>query len=93
MFFYDYINQQLNNDPESSYTRIMVILLQNQGPADFFQSNHEFNQFKSFPQLTYSEPGKILISNLIKIFFSETWQGLKGFSLINEIQWLKHRLK
>jgi len=91
-FFYDYIVEQLENHPEQTYTRIMVILLQNHGPHDFFKEKQNLQKFKTVSKIEYNEVPQRTLGSLVKLFFLELLRGVAGFSLTKEITWLNNRL-
>lgn len=91
-YYYSYVAEQLTNHSETTFTRILVILLQNHGYYDFFAKNHDFKQYSNLEEVNFKEPPKLNYSSLTKIFIKEFWESVVGFSLKKEIQWFKHRL-
>jgi len=91
-FFYDYIVEQLENHPEQTYTRIMVILLQNHGPHDFFKEKQNLQKFQTVRKIEYKGVPQRTLGSLVKLFFLELMRGITGFSLTKEIKWLNNRL-
>ncbi|MCF6324177.1 MAG: hypothetical protein L3J89_07635 [Gammaproteobacteria bacterium] len=91
-FFRDYVVTQLSTSIEKSYTRILVLLMQNHGPYEYYSSRPTNNDFRNcrqdWPKANYQQSCNIGFS-LIKEFFKR----LLKLSIKNEIRWIKMRIE
>ena len=85
-YFYKYIVTTLQNDANNDYTRILVLLMQNIGFANFYQHSSNQNEFESIRE--YSEPVKI--NKGIKVC-TLLLKELSQLSIKNELKWLSLR--
>jgi hypothetical protein len=88
--FYDYITQHLSKSKESSHTRVLAILMQNDGVRQKFVDKpcspitHQSKHYIAAPSYDVK---KIMLS-----YFKDTAKLLMNFSPSSEWQWIKHRL-
>jgi hypothetical protein len=91
VFFENEVATRLKNSKTKTYTRIMVLILQNCGVVDYFKSltkPTELRPYKqAWPKADYED--RNLLVNFIKLLGRRLWQ----LSIKNEISWLKKRLK
>lgn len=85
-YFYEHIATILQNDNNNNYTRILALLMQNIGFANFYQYNVSRNKFENIRQ--YIKPAKK--NNTIKVF-SILLKELSRLSLKRELKWLSLR--
>ena len=92
-YFQDYVAAKLSTSSERSYTRILVLLMQNHGALAYYESkisSFDFEQQKkAWPKANYQQEAPNIIASLLK----ELGKRLLKLSIINEISWLKMRLK
>jgi hypothetical protein len=89
-FFEKYVADELNSSDTKTYTRILVLLMQNCGAVDFYEKKPltiEFKQKRDFwPQADYQT------TSLNKGLVSTLGKRLLKISFKNERDWLKKRL-
>jgi hypothetical protein len=90
IFFENDILNRLNSSPTKSYTRIMVLVLQNYGALDFYKKKTNNSSIKGprfiWPKAKYDEK-PFIIAFLMMIL-----KRISKFSLTNEVTWLKKRI-
>lgn len=89
-FFERYVSDKLHHSETKTYTRILVLLMQNQGATTFFkkQSPKEtFSERKEWPSSTFQRTS--MYTGLVKVMFKR----IIKFSPKNEFNWLKKRLE
>jgi hypothetical protein len=85
-YFYQHIVSTLQNDANNDYTRILVLLMQNIGFANFYQYNVSQNEFENIRK--YTEPVKTNKGmKICALLFKE----LSRLSIQNELKWLSLR--
>ena len=85
-YFYQYIVSTLQSDANNNYTRILVLLMQNIGFANFYQYSASHNEFESTRE--YTKPVKM--NKGIKVF-ALLFKELSRLSIKNELKWLSLR--
>ncbi len=89
-FFENEVAKRLNESATKTYTRILILVLQNCGAVDFYknlETNFVANRYKTdWPDTDYKN------ITLIRGFFKELIKRLSKLSFKNEINWLKRRL-
>ncbi|KXI28516.1 hypothetical protein [Paraglaciecola hydrolytica] len=90
-YFENQVASRLNNSESKTYTRIMVLVLQNCGLVDFYKNHPQLQKMASYqsnwPAPQYENRG--LFTSFIKVMSKR----LIKLSLKNEFNWLKTRLK
>ncbi|MFT2090410.1 hypothetical protein [Paraglaciecola sp. 2405UD69-4] len=88
-YFQQYVAEELSKSDTKSYTRILVLLMQNQGMVESFlnsTSGISFNAMKTWPLASYQQTS--VVSGLCKVMLKR----VINLSLSAEINWLKKRL-
>ena len=88
-FFQQYVADKLNLADTKTYTRILVLVMQNQGALEVFQTKQPsitFAATRNWPPATYQQAS--LYAGLLKVLAKR----LMKLSLKAEINWLKKRL-
>ncbi|MEP2650458.1 MAG: hypothetical protein ABJH06_00555, partial [Paraglaciecola sp.] len=88
-YFEDYVANRLNDSETKTYTRILVLTMQNYGAVAFYQNAKEidFDSLKeNWPKASYQKLS--LVTTVIKIIFKR----LLRLSIKREFEWLKIRL-
>ncbi len=89
LLFHQYVTDKLNNAVTKTYTRILVLVMQNQGAMEAFQTrqpNITFTPRKHWPIASYQQ------TSLYVGFFKVLAKRLIKLSPRAEIDWLKKRL-
>ncbi|MBL4763676.1 MAG: hypothetical protein JKX67_00100 [Colwellia sp.] len=85
-YFNQHIVNTLQNDANNDYTRILVLLMQNIGFANFYQYSASQNEFENIRK--HTEPVKIKKGmKICALLFTE----LSRLSIKNELKWLSLR--
>ncbi|VAW87504.1 FIG00678690: hypothetical protein [hydrothermal vent metagenome] len=91
-YFQVYVSKRLSTSIELSYTRILVLLMQNHGPLKYYESNSKDASFnkkrQDWPEANYHQPLNFGIS-----VAKELGKRLLKLSIINEINWLKKHIR
>jgi hypothetical protein len=91
LYFENDILNRLNSSSTKTYTRIMALILQNYGALDFYTNKTNIPSFKcprfGWPKAHYE--GKPILLGFISMMLNR----ISKFSLMNEVNWLKTRLK
>jgi hypothetical protein len=88
-FFQQYVADKLNLADTKTYTRILVLVMQNQGALEVFQTKQPsitFAATRNWPPATYQQAS--LYAGLLKVMAKR----LIKLSPRAEIDWLKKRL-
>lgn len=88
-FFQQYVADKLNHSDTKTYTRILVLLMQNQGAVDYFQTSQAPTRFavrQKWPAAPYQQ--RSIYEGLLKVFTKR----LIKLSPRAELDWLKKRL-
>jgi hypothetical protein len=90
--YYAYVKQTLASSNEAQFTRILAILMQNDGVQQRFneQKPHSSVTIKSTEYGQAPSHSKV---NVIKQYFRDSWGLLKNTSVKKECRWLAIRLK
>lgn len=91
LFFENEVANRLNSSETKTYTRIMVLILQNCGVVDYFRNLAKPAELKPY-KLQWSK-AEYEDHNLIVGFTKSLTKRLLKLSIKNEINWLKKRLK
>lgn len=91
LFFENEVANRLNSSETKTYTRIMVLILQNCGVVDYFRNLAKLAELKPY-KLQWSK-AEYEDRNLIVGFIKSLTKRLLKLSIKNEINWLKKRLK
>ena len=90
-FFQNYVATKLSTSPELSYTRILVLLMQNHGALEHFSSKQNSIHFgeirNNWPKAAYQHSHNLAIRS-IQLFV----QRLCKLSIRKEINWLNKRI-
>ncbi len=90
-YFQEYVATRLSTSIEASYTRTLVLLMQNHGTLQYYASLQRTaggtKRRQSWPKASYHQTSGLAIS-LVKMMSKR----LLKLSLANEISWLKMRL-
>ena len=90
-YFQDYVATRLSTSVEHSYTRVLVLLMQNQGPLEYYASQQKDTDFseprQDWPKANYHR-SPVLVIGLAKALGKR----LIRFSIANEINWLKKHI-
>lgn len=90
--YYSYIAQRLATSSETQHTRILAILMQNDGVEQKFLLNP--SQSSVSPQhIEHGEPLKANVSNILKQYVVDLYRLSKHFSVKDEYRWLSIRVK
>ncbi|PKG81305.1 hypothetical protein CXF85_17660 [Colwellia sp. 75C3] len=85
-YFYQHIIDMLQSDTNNDYTRILVLLMQNIGFANFYQHSASQNEFERIRE--YTKPVKTNKGmKICALLFKE----LSRLSINNELKWLSLR--
>jgi len=91
-YFQVYVSMRLSTSVELSYTRILVLLMQNHGPLEYYESNSKNANFndrrQNWPDANYQQR-RNLGTRVVKTLGKR----LLKLSIANEISWLKTRLR
>jgi hypothetical protein len=88
-FFQQYVTDKLNDADTKSYTRILVLVMQNQGAVTFYQLREKSITFETRSTWAVATYHRTPIHiGLAKVIFKR----IIKFSLKNELDWLKKRL-
>jgi hypothetical protein len=91
LYFENDILNRLNSSSTKTYTRIMALVLQNHGALDFYKNKTNISSFKCpkfvWPRAHYE--GKLVLLTFLTLMLNR----ISKFSLMNEVNWLKKRLK
>lgn len=89
-FFEQYVANKLNSSQTKTYTRILVLLMQNHGAVDFYQERDQATTFaqrrNTWPTAQYQK------TTLTMGCFKVLCKRLINISLKNELDWLKKRM-
>ncbi|GAW95520.1 MULTISPECIES: hypothetical protein [Colwellia] len=85
-YFHQHIVNTLQNDTNNDYTRILVLLMQNIGFANFYQYSSSQNDFENIRK--YAKPVKVNKGMKICILL---FKELSRLSIKNELKWLSLR--
>ena len=85
-YFHNHIVTTLQNDANNDYTRILVLLMQNIGFANFYQYNASQSEFENIRK--YTKPVKVNKGIKICILLLKE---LSRLSIKNELKWLSLR--
>ncbi|MBU2869101.1 glycoside hydrolase family 127 protein [Colwellia sp. E2M01] len=85
-YFKQHIVQKLQSDANNDYTRVLVLLMQNSGFADYYQQAVSKNKFENIKE--YAKPAKV--NKYLKVA-SLLCKELSRLSIKNEIKWLSLR--
>ncbi len=89
-FFHEYVGAHLSTSSEASYTRTLVLLMQNQGPLQYYALQQKAGRFtkrrESWPKADYKKASNNMVE-LANIFCKR----LLNLSIAGEINWLKTR--
>jgi hypothetical protein len=89
-FFEHYVSDKLHHSETKTYTRILVLLMQNQGATAFFKKQSPKDTFedrKEWPSSAFQQTS--IYTGLVKVMFKR----IIKFSPKNEFNWLKKRLE
>jgi hypothetical protein len=89
-FFERYVSDKLHHSETKTYTRILVLMMQNQGAITFFKKQSPKETFagrKDWPSSTFQQTS--IYKGLVKVMFKR----IIKFSPKNEFNWLKKRLE
>lgn len=89
-FFEDYVATKLNSSETKTYTRILVLLMQNHGAVDFYKASRSTFLYKerrqNWPAADYQK------TSIQKGLVKELFKRLSKLSIKDELTWLKTRL-
>jgi hypothetical protein len=89
-FFERYVSEKLHCSETKTYTRILVLLMQNQGATTFFgkqRPREPFTDRKEWPTVTFQQTS--IYVSFAKVMFKR----IIKFSFMKEFNWLKKRLE
>lgn len=87
--FYHYIEQRLAQSPEAEYTRILALLMQNDGVRQKFRSRPRSPV--TWCDKHYGTQPSYNPKHIMATFFKDVLKLASQFSLQREAQWIKHR--
>ena len=90
--YYEYITQRLSTSSEAIYTRVLAILMQNDGVEQVFRS-HPPQSAVPYQRIEHGAPPKLTLTTTIKHFLFDLFRLSANFSLTREYRWLAIRLK
>lgn len=90
--YYKYIALRLSASREAHFTRILAILMQNDGVEQMFRS-HPPQSSVPYQRIEHSAPPQFSLINTIKHYFTDQFHLAAHFSLKREYRWLVIRLK
>jgi hypothetical protein len=86
---HDYVIEKLKSDPNSHYTRILAILMQNCGAYEYFMTLTEKPKFEKVK--IYNDPDRDTRITAFRNLASETFKALYRLSPKKELLWLARR--
>jgi len=88
-FFQDYVIKRLSTSPETTYTRTLVLLMQNQGMLEYYASLEAptLHPPQQWPEASYHHSPRFA-AGLVRALAKR----LMKLSIHHEIQWLKMRI-
>lgn len=89
-YFENDVLQRLNRSTTKTYTRIMVLVMQNYGTIDFYQHKQKSTPFKN-PQFNWQK-AQYQNKSIASGFMTLLLKRLMKLSLKGEVQWLKKRI-
>lgn len=88
-YFENYVTTKLNASETKTYTRILVLLMQNQGAVELYKSQSKNIKFKAVSTWPISSNRqRAVLIGFVKLMFSRLFK----LSIKNEIDWLKKRI-
>ena len=92
-YYLDYVVQKLQNNEESKYTRILVLLMQNQGPEGCFPlTSIDKNKYRQIDTLRYGKAPRFSLLDVVTDLGFDLLQRLMKISISKEMAWLKYRI-
>ena len=86
--FLDYCVSNIKKDENRTYTRILVLLMQNFGPDTFFCNNIHKNNNLCFEKKDYIKPAHPGIRSILSKLFFDLIKHTPKLSIKNELNWL-----
>jgi len=91
-YYLEYVVQKLQNNSESEYTRILSVLMQNQGPEDCFPlSDVDKDKFRKVDNSIYGKAPQFSLLGIATDLGIDMFKRLMKISLSKEKAWLKYR--
>lgn len=87
--FYQYIEQKLSHSPEAEYTRILALLMQNDGVRQKFRSRPRSEV--AWVAHTYAQQPGYDPKRIMATFFKDVIKLMRQFSPKRELHWIKLR--
>jgi hypothetical protein len=91
--FYTYIHSHLAASSETQYTRILAILMQNDGVEQMFRTHTKPKSHIVYQTIQYGKPPSFNRTLILKIYLFDIRQLFSRFSWKQEFVWLYTRLK
>lgn len=92
-FFHRYACEKLDENEQKQYTRILVILMQNQGIDSWFERRRTAGSYAGSPVSSYGPPPQYSISGLLCEAIIDCFKALRRLNPRSEYLWLQRRLK
>ena len=90
--FFDYVSNTLKDDKEAELSRILILLMQNQGPESCLTMNSAIPKNNKIKKTETVAPTYSIMGCLVTMIVDLT-RSLINFSYKKEKQWLKFRMK
>ncbi len=90
-YFYDYSISELESDGSYRYTRLLVLLMQNIGPHDYYLSKAHNKHEVQGVSVDYGKPPHHSFTGILQGAFFDLFKRLSIISLKNELLWLSFR--
>jgi hypothetical protein len=91
--FYHYICERLTDSPEKEYTRLLVLMMQNDGVYQRFAEGDGSRSAVACRSCDYGSAPVFSLPKVVLGYVKDMLVGLRHFSLSKERKWLSQRLK
>ncbi len=88
--YYDYVSNRLHTSQESQYTRILALMMQNDGVQQKF-SERAKSQIP-YEERDYGKPPKFSRKNIFLGYLKDIFKSILHFSIAREWRWLKLKI-
>lgn len=89
--FYTYVAQRLQNSPEAHYTRLLALLMQNDGVQQKFVNKPR--SAIAFVRYDFGQPPAYKPLNILQTYLKDIFKVFCRLSIKRELAWLKLRLR
>lgn len=92
-FFHKYVATNLAEHETRSFSRILAILMQNQGPHTYFMQKIAIKDYQKTDSITYDEIKTTSAGAILRTILIDLLKRLGALSISNEIRWIQNRSK